>query len=173
MADFRADPVTDGRLPAMLMYVVRHAKAEADTPTEMDFDRPLRAEGLRQVAYLVEEFTSVSTPPALVITSPTVRAVQTASPIARALGVDLVEDDRLRVDEPVSPLLDLIDEHLGSASVAVVGHNPQLERLVGTLVHAMTPSPVRLRTGEVLMVEFVRPEPGAATIIDAWRMEGN
>ncbi len=155
----------------MLVYVVRHAKAETDSPTGTDFDRPLRERGLRQVAYLVEEFTSVPSPPGLVITSPAIRAVQTASPIARALGVDLVEDARLSVDEPVGPLLDMLDEYLAMPSAALVGHNPQLERLVGTLVHGMTPSPARLRTGEVHVLDLVRPEAGTATLIDAWRLE--
>ncbi len=161
----------DGRLPAMLAYVVRHAKAEADSPSGTDSDRPLREKGLRQVAYLVEEFTSAEQPPSLVITSPAIRAVQTASPIAHALGVDLIEDARLRVDEPVGPLLDLMDEYLAQPALALVGHNPQLERLVGTLVHGMTPSPVRLRTGEVHVLDLVRPEAGTATLIDAWRLD--
>jgi phosphohistidine phosphatase SixA len=74
-------------------YLVRHAEAGSrERWTAPDPDRPLTEPGRIQAAALVGLIGSGAR---RVRSSPYVRCVQTVSPLAEALGLQLEEDDRL------------------------------------------------------------------------------
>ena len=80
----RAD--TDGRhlfLPTVRVYLCRHAKAAPGEPDEL---RPLTPEGVDQAQRLGERLAEEPMPPAVVLSSPLLRARQTAEAIAHADG---------------------------------------------------------------------------------------
>jgi phosphohistidine phosphatase SixA len=74
------------------LIVVRHAHAEPGEPDEL---RPLSARGRDEAAALAERLAAEA--PVLVLSSPLLRARETAAPIAKAAGAEL------RVDERLSP----------------------------------------------------------------------
>lgn len=79
------------------VYVVRHGVTGANVAGELvgRRDVPLSSEGERQVAALARFLGEVVGGPALVVSSPLRRAVDTAAAVAGALGVGVAEDDRL------------------------------------------------------------------------------
>ena len=108
----------------MLVFLVRHAHAEKGEPDGL---RPLSDRGRQETQALAVQLAGHATPPALVLTSPLLRAWQTAELIAREAGVEL------RVDERLAPGMtpDLLHEAIEGAEspVAVVGHQPDMSEV--------------------------------------------
>lgn len=153
----------------MILYVIRHGKAEPDSPSGLDRDRPLRERGLRQARFLGETLAACDEPPRRIVSSPFVRARDTALAIAGVLALEVEFDTRLEVDEPVGPVLELIKACMASSAVAIVGHNPQLERLISFLLNG--PGSVVVRTGEAFALSLDAPERASATLIGSWRLD--
>lgn len=143
----------------MRVVIVRHGKAEPHSPTGSDFDRDLRPRGERQARYLRDRLVEIEPPIGAVVSSGAVRARRTAEIIASGCGVEATFDDRLLVDEPVSPVLDLIAERRGSGCLVLVGHNPQCGHLVSVLTGAPMAEVGRVRTGEAVVLEVDPVEP--------------
>jgi phosphohistidine phosphatase len=112
----------------MLLLLVRHAHAEKGDPDDL---RPLSKRGRDEARAVARQLTEHATPPTLVLTSPLLRARQTAEQIAQATGAEL------RVDERIAPGLtpDLLLTALGDehGPVAVVGHQPDFSEIAFAL----------------------------------------
>ena len=72
------------------LYLVRHAKAAPGDPDEL---RPLTPEGREEARRLAERLAAER--PDAVVTSPLLRARETAEVLARACGLEAVPDERL------------------------------------------------------------------------------
>jgi 2,3-bisphosphoglycerate-dependent phosphoglycerate mutase len=72
-----------------ILYIVRHCKATGQRP-----DAPLTAEGLSQAEQLADQLAALSIE--RIISSPFLRATQSAAPIARRLGLPVATDERLQ-----------------------------------------------------------------------------
>ncbi|MFG0284843.1 MAG: SixA phosphatase family protein [Phycisphaerales bacterium JB039] len=154
----------------MLVWIIRHGKAEQQSVSGSDFDRELRGRGRRQAQWLAGQFEAREDAPGRVISSPAARARQTGEIVSAALGVEIDFDDRLLVDEPAGALVDLLEEVAagGAASVALVGHNPQLSALAS----ALGDDAVSLRTGQAALLDLPGEiEPGAGAIVELLRLE--
>ena len=117
---------------AVRLYLVRHAKAAPGDPDEL---RPLTAEGREQARLLAGRLAAEQ--PEAVVTSPLLRARETAELLARACGLQAEPDDRLAPG--ATP-----DEVRATASgrgerVVVVGHQPDLGRVVAALTGGAEP----------------------------------
>jgi phosphohistidine phosphatase len=112
----------------MLLFLIRHAHAEKGDPDDL---RPLSERGRDEARAVARQLAEHDTAPALVLTSPLLRARQTAEPIAQAA------DAELRVDERIAPGLtpDLLLTTLGDEEgpVAVVGHQPDFSEIAFAL----------------------------------------
>lgn len=111
----------------MRLFLIRHAKAVKAGPGEPDDTRPLAPRGLAQARALGEQLAAHPTPPRLVLTSPLLRARQTAEPIAEATGADLRVDDRLAPGASADALRTIAAEEDGP--VATVGHQPDCSEI--------------------------------------------
>jgi len=117
---------------AVRLYLVRHAKAAPGDPDEL---RPLTAEGREQARLLAGRLAAEQ--PEAVVTSPLLRARETAELLARACGLQAEPDDRLAPG--ATP-----DEVRATAAgrgerVVVVGHQPDLGRVVAALTGGTEP----------------------------------
>ena len=123
-----ADPPTRPRGTTMLgsvrVYLCRHAKA---APGEPDDLRELTPKGRRQAEALGEQLAALPNPPALVLSSPLVRARQTAEAIAAATGAQLEIERRLAPGATVDDLRDAVAGRDGP--VATVGHQPDCSEI--------------------------------------------
>jgi phosphohistidine phosphatase len=165
------DPA-DTAHPALRLLVIRHGQAQRSALSGLDADRDLVLEGQRQARHLAERCQQESVLPALVLHSPARRAVQTAQIFARALHAPLLQVAALAVGEPLGPVGHLIGTYRGMSTLAIVGHNPQLESLAGALVPDLDQMDVSLQTGECLVVDIPRGlEITKALLTDRWRLE--
>ncbi|CAN5167667.1 hypothetical protein BH20ACT13_BH20ACT13_11670 [soil metagenome] len=111
-------------LGAMLLFLVRHAHSDPGDPDDL---RPLSGRGLGEARALAERLATHSTPPRLVLSSPLLRARETAEAIADAGSAEL------RIDERLAPGTTL--ERLGDAvagvdgPVAAVCHQPDCSEI--------------------------------------------
>ncbi|HRQ73720.1 MAG TPA: histidine phosphatase family protein [Phycisphaerales bacterium] len=157
----------------MRLWIIRHGKAEQDSPTGRDEHRLLRDRGRRQAQWLGETLRDSDTPPTLILSSGLLRAIETARIIQGSLGCSLLVEPALETGHDADEALELIESHPDARSLAIVGHNPQLDSLIAVLAGTGVQA-VHLRTGEAVALEVPgRPavERGGATVAAAIRLE--
>jgi len=115
-------------LASMLVFLVRHAHAQKGEPDEL---RKLDGRGEEEARAVAGRLAAHETPPTLVVTSPLVRARQTAEAIASATGTALRADDRLGPGATASELAAVVRGEQGP--VAVVGHQPDCSEIAREL----------------------------------------
>jgi phosphohistidine phosphatase len=116
----------------MQFLLLRHATAADAGPGLADFDRPLTAEGGRQADRIGRLLGKRGLHPDAIVSSPALRALQTAQRAAAALGVKpaAIELDP-RIYEAVPPVLIEILGHVAARHERpmLVGHNPGFDQL--------------------------------------------
>ncbi len=112
----------------MLLYLCRHAKA---APGEPDAARELAPEGREQALALGGLLAARPDVPVLVLSSPLVRARQTAEAIARATGAPLRIEERLAPGTTAAALVAALAGETGP--VATVGHQPDCSEIAVAL----------------------------------------
>jgi phosphohistidine phosphatase len=111
------------------LIVVRHAHSDPGDPDEL---RPLSARGRDEAAALAERLAAEAGP-VLVLSSPLLRARETAAPIARASGAELRVDERL---SPGAGAEDVVAAAEGAdGPVVAVGHQPDCSIVVEALAN--------------------------------------
>jgi phosphohistidine phosphatase len=110
----------------MRLFLVRHAEAAPGDPDEL---RPLTPAG-RVVARDLGERLAPEHPDA-VVSSPLLRARETAEQIARAAGLTAEADDRLAPGATAEDLQAAVAER--GDTVVAVGHQPDCSAIVLTL----------------------------------------
>ena len=154
----------------MRLLVVRHAIAEDREAFarshQDDADRPLTPEGRRKMERAAPGLKQLIPELEVLAASPYKRAFDTAEIIAAAYGVLTVERvPELAPGAGVDHLIAWLQGRQARGSLAVVGHEPDLSRLVCTLLVATTRSFLELRKGAACLLEFAGPVgPGAATL---------
>ena len=127
----------------MRLILVRHAEAG---PGQPDAERSLTAGGREAASALAARLAEES--PDAVLSSPLLRARETAAPIAEAAGVALETDERLA---PGASADDLRDVVAGRGETAVVvAHQPDLSEIV----LALTGREIRFPAGGTCEVEL-------------------
>ena len=112
----------------MRLLIVRHAEAAAGHP---DDARPLTPAGREAARGLGAQLAAQGTRPDALLTSPLLRARETADEIARAVGVEAETDERLA---PGASPEDVRAAAEGRGeTVLVVGHQPDCGRAVAAL----------------------------------------
>jgi phosphohistidine phosphatase SixA len=142
--------------------ILRHADAgDPYAWTGDDALRPLSRKGRRQAERLGAFLRSVGYTPGLLITSPKLRARETADLVAEPFGVEVVVDDRLAIGFGLAEL---------SASLAavglpqrpiIVGHDPDFSMLLADLCGG---AEVPLRKGTYARVDLDEIAAGAGTL---------
>jgi phosphohistidine phosphatase len=109
------------------LTLVRHAKSDWSLPGQQDWDRALNRRGQRDAPEMARRLRARKLKPDLVLASPAVRALTTATVMCRELRVPaghMRQDERLYLAGPAD-LLAVVRELGGSARhLMVVGHNP-------------------------------------------------
>ena len=121
----------------MELYLLRHADAGDpaawDGPDER---RPLSRKGVRQAERLGAFLAGIGFELDAILTSPKVRAAETARLVADALGARVSEDERLATDVTCESLEAVVHDAGGPGRVMIVGHDPDFSELLATLCDA-------------------------------------
>lgn len=121
----------------MQLWLVRHAAAvDREEFTGPDADRPLTGKGRRRFRDFCDYLADETETPEVVVTSPLVRAADTAAILARAAGLkksSLVTTDLLAPGVDLTALLELVHEQ-SAERVALVGHEPDMSQMLIELI---------------------------------------
>jgi phosphohistidine phosphatase len=112
----------------VFVFLVRHAHADPGDPDEL---RRLSARGQEEARAVSEQLAGHETPPRTVLTSPLLRARETAVAIAEAVSAEVVVDDRLGPGTTVDDLRLAVAENDGP--VAAVCHQPDCSEIAVAL----------------------------------------
>jgi len=134
--------------------MLRHAEAEERAASGQDEDRGLTAAGLAQAKAVARGIAAVAPAVKVILTSPYLRARQTAEPVAQALGLSGIRPSRALEpgSEPEAILAEL--EDTGEESVLLVGHAPTLGRLLGRLVTGSSDGDIPMSKAGAACVSF-------------------
>jgi phosphohistidine phosphatase len=133
------------------VHLLRHA--HAGDPAEWEGDdalRPLTHKGRAQSERLGRFLSQQGIRPDVIVSSPKVRALQTAEIVAKELGMTVRTDARLAESFGRPELWALLDE-LGAPEPMLVGHDPDLSTLLGYLIDA---AGISLRKGALATVDL-------------------
>jgi phosphohistidine phosphatase len=121
----------------MILYIVRHGIAmdRADPKCPPEPERPLTAEGVKKTREAALGLKSLGVKPDAFITSPYVRAAQTAEIFAETLGFAL---EKIRASELLKPSgnpSEFVKEvaRLRAKEAMCFGHAPNLDQLISHL----------------------------------------
>lgn len=147
----------------MICYFVRHGPA--GDPAEWrgsDFERPLTAKGIERMTRVAKRLAKLGVTVDVVVTSPLVRAVQTASIIAGALNVPSIEDKRLGGIFNAGALKGILDDRAGADAVMLVGHEPTMS---ATIARVLGGASLEFKKGAVACVEITDTQQPAGTLL--------
>jgi phosphohistidine phosphatase len=141
------------------LYLVRHAiAAERGDKYPDDTKRPLTNQGMARMRQVVKGFRTLDPEIELVLTSPLVRARQTADILVAGLPpVDLAVEDTLAPDHRPEAVVDALGAHASREAVALVGHEPDLGILAAWLIGAR--EPLGFKKGAIARID-VGGKPG-------------
>jgi phosphohistidine phosphatase len=138
------------------LYLIRHGIAEDRAKDGRDASRALTDEGIERLREVAAGLTAIGVRWDLVLTSPYLRARQTADVLLREMGG---ERPRLAVTDSLVPeadleavLAELPSAASGESSVALVSHEPLMGHLVGRLLGTGTSMP--MKKGGVCRIDF-------------------
>jgi phosphohistidine phosphatase len=106
------------------IYLVRHAQAASGQPDEL---RPLTPDGRAAARELGNRLAAEGLRPDAVLSSPLLRAHETAAELARALGAEPETDERLSPGTDAAALRAVVAGR--GETIVVVGHQPDCGRI--------------------------------------------
>jgi len=144
----------------MELYVMRHGKAAEPDPKlyPSDDQRPLTEAGRRDLEQIAAAMKLMKLEINLILSSPLVRARQTAEIVAKTLGITkkLLYSDSLAQNE-VKPVIEEIKRaYKGETSLLLVGHEPQLSELVSTLLTGGPDMVLNFKKGGLIKLQIKR-----------------
>ncbi|MFP5263545.1 MAG: phosphohistidine phosphatase SixA [Blastocatellia bacterium] len=148
----------------MELYVIRHAIAQqlGRKNDFMDEKRALTPEGRERMREAARGLRKLGVEFDVILTSPLVRAVETAEIIAATAGLtkkDVEQTDNLAPDASHGDLFAEIKRHTGAESIAIVGHQPDLGGIISKIVQGDGSLAIELKKGSVCCVNVTETVP--------------
>jgi phosphohistidine phosphatase len=141
--------------PDLELHLLRHA--HAGDPLKWagdDDDRPLSNRGAEQAEALGRHLDRLGLTFDAIISSPRVRAEQTAALVAGRLNVKIRIDERLAGPLSLATVERILDDGGNPVRPILVGHDPDLSDLAALLTGAWT---LPLRKGSLIRIDLRRP----------------
>lgn len=145
------------------LTLLRHADAgDSLAWPGPDEDRPLSAKGERQTERLGRHLETIGFEADVIVSSPKLRAFQTATIVSRFLARDVVISDRLGDGLDLASLEELLDEAGDPLRPLLVGHDPDFSAIVSELASAPG---ILVRKGALVRIDATRPlSPGSGSL---------
>lgn len=125
------------------LFLLRHAKSSWDNPNDTDFERPLNKRGLKTAPFMGEILAKRKIQPGLILSSPAMRAKQTAVLVKESakFSAEITFEKRI-YEASLTTMMEILSEIDDKfASVLIVGHNPSIEYLIRALSGEIQPIP--------------------------------
>jgi phosphohistidine phosphatase len=160
----------------MNLYVLRHASAGTRRLNPiLDLKRPLDKEGKEQCLRLAHLLRAMKISFDLILSSPLKRALQTAQFVATETGYEaqIVLSNGLAPEAGFADFQKMMQNVNGSENVLVVGHSPNLQAFLGSLLlpaelaaTARNIPQIRLRKGTLARVSVGRGPAQLLSLMD-------
>lgn len=140
----------------MTLYLMRHGQAAPRVEAATDAERPLSPEGRSEVYAAAIGFKRLGLPVDVVLTSPVLRAWQTAELVSTVLGAPMEVCAALGPEQDEEACFAALTVFAGGSRKhpLVVGHQPGLERLLLTLLDRPSELPMDLTSVGVVWCEL-------------------
>jgi phosphohistidine phosphatase len=101
-----------------------------------DFDRPLTSDGIERMEREARAIADLALELDAIVTSPLLRARQTAEIVANRLKLrgGIVEDARLANGFDAGQLTEILAEHAEAEAIMLVGHEPTMSATIGATI---------------------------------------
>lgn len=137
----------------MRIYLIRHSNAvePGEQEYEDDSQRPLTEKGCKKMEEIASALSGLHVEPDLIVSSPYVRARQTAELLAHGLK----HKREIELNEALIPMgtadtiIGEINEKYMVQDLILVGHEPSLSLLIGTLTAGNPAMAITLKKGAV------------------------
>lgn len=121
----------------MELYFLRHGDAGArESWPGGDRDRPLSDDGKERMRREAQVLAGLKLGVSLIVSSPYVRAWQTAEIVAGAIGLteSLARDERLEPGFDTHALRAILADHAEEGALMLVGHDPDFSETIGACI---------------------------------------
>jgi phosphohistidine phosphatase len=137
----------------MRIYLIRHSNA-VDVGTdgyEEDSQRPLTEKGCKKMEEIASALNRLGVKPDLIVSSPYVRARQTADLLAQGLKYkkEIIQNEALIPMGETDIIIGEINEKYSVGELMLVGHEPSLSLLIGSLTAENPELSITLKKGSV------------------------
>ncbi|MEO6848489.1 MAG: phosphohistidine phosphatase SixA [Chthoniobacterales bacterium] len=147
----------------MMVFFLRHADAESNATS--DFTRKLTAKGLEQAEKVGKFCARNGLVPDIILTSPVIRAKETASIVAKKLGdVNLLEENRLACGMRPDACLDLLKEYKKFEAVMLVGHEPDFSATISDFIGLIGAGQISVRKASLTAIEMTGSSAGSGVL---------
>ncbi len=141
----------------MNLYLMRHAIAVDADDNSQDRLRPLTAKGRLKLIRIAQNLKNLDITFDLILTSPALRALQTAETVAGVLGLHskkVIQTENLAPPGSTVHLLAEIIARESLDNLLIVGHEPYLSQLIGMLLAGDASLSIRLKKAGLCKLSF-------------------
>jgi phosphohistidine phosphatase len=147
------------------VYFLRHGIAvDGAAWNGSDFDRPLTREGSDRMEREAKAIEELSLDLNRIVTSPLVRAKQTAAIVAERLRMQATtfEDPGLGGSFNFERFRGILSAHAGAAALLLVGHEPSMSATIG---RAIGEASIELKKAALAGIEITDPSSARGTLL--------
>ncbi len=148
--------------------LLRHGIAvERDEWEGLDGDRPLTEQGATRVAQVAAGLNRLDVQPTHVLSSPLIRAIETAKIVHRSLRVRSAMHlvDELLPDAPPHRLLSILHNLPPESCVLCIGHEPQLGMAASVLLSGRASAAFPMKKAGACLIELpIQLKPGRGVL---------
>jgi phosphohistidine phosphatase len=143
----------------MLLYFLRHAEAEDEVTT--DFDRRLTPKGLEQADKAGKFCVRFGLVPDIILSSPVVRAEQTAKAVSKRLDDrEIVIERWIACGMTPDACLESLSAYAKFDHVMLVGHEPDFSETIAALIGMPDGGHMNIRKASLTAVDLPRLRAG-------------
>jgi phosphohistidine phosphatase len=147
----------------LTLYILRHAEAEPEARS--DAERALTSTGRDQAKAVGRFCSDKEICPVVILTSPLVRAQQTAKLVCKELGEKTKLETAEFLSAGMSPerAFASLNKFSDSGTVMLVGHEPDLSEFLAASIGASSEG-IRLRKAGLAKLTLPETKPGVGTL---------
>jgi len=146
----------------MRVYFLRHGIAQDGSPSMADADRQLVPAGIEKIKQLATKLEPWDVQPAVIYSSPLVRAHQTAQIVAEYTGIHLQIQEALGLDFSARALQSIVDKHAENEDIMVVGHEPSFSSTISYIIGGGN---ITMKKGGLARVDLYSQHPLHGTLV--------
>jgi phosphohistidine phosphatase len=148
---------------SLQLYFLRHGIADwPNWDRRRDDERPLTDEGVEKMRAEAKAIQRLDLQLDAILTSPLLRARQTAESVARRLGLEVIEEPALAPGFDVERLGGVLRRHAADGAIMLVGHEPDLSRTIGQLISG---GRVAMKKGGLARVDLDALDPPGGELV--------